>query len=101
MLQPRPPKSGSWLAGAGHEEKLNSPPMCGRYSDTKRKKALLATVGLLADVAFTPRYNIAPTQEASIVRCGCCWLRRHLATVTYCCPVSGVDEGGNAEAGWL
>ena len=32
--------------------------MCGRYTDTKR---------LQGDLAFVPRYNIAPTQEASIV----------------------------------
>jgi putative SOS response-associated peptidase YedK len=41
--------------------------MCGRYTDTKRNKALLAKVGHPADLPFTPRYNIAPTQEASIV----------------------------------
>ena len=44
--------------------------MCGRYTDTKRNKAMLATVGLQADLAFVPRYNIAPTQEASIVALG-------------------------------
>ena len=31
--------------------------MCGRYTDTRRKKAMLASVGLQADLAFTPRYN--------------------------------------------
>src|SRR5678816_1838078 len=44
--------------------------MCGRYTDTKRNKAMLASVGFQADFAFTPRYNIAPTQEASIVALG-------------------------------
>src|SRR6185369_12290160 len=44
--------------------------MCGRYTDTRRKKAMLASVGLQADLAFVPRYNIAPTQEASIVALG-------------------------------
>ena len=44
--------------------------MCGRYTDTKRKKAMLSSVGLEAELAFVPRYNIAPTQEASIVALG-------------------------------
>jgi putative SOS response-associated peptidase YedK len=44
--------------------------MCGRYTDSKRNKAMLASVGFQADFAFTPRYNIAPTQEASIVDLG-------------------------------
>jgi len=44
--------------------------MCGRYTDTRRKKAMLASVGLQADLAFVPRYNIAPTQEAGIVALG-------------------------------
>src|SRR5262245_4917911 len=44
--------------------------MCGRYTDTRRNKAMLASVGFQADFAFTPRYNIAPTQEASIVALG-------------------------------
>ncbi len=44
--------------------------MCGRYTDTKRNKALLAKVGYVADLAFTPRFNIAPTQEASMVALG-------------------------------
>lgn len=44
--------------------------MCGRYTDTKRKKAILAAVGVQADLGFVPRYNIAPTQDASIVALG-------------------------------
>jgi hypothetical protein len=28
--------------------------MCGCYTDTKRKKAMLASVGLQADLGFTP-----------------------------------------------
>jgi putative SOS response-associated peptidase YedK len=44
--------------------------MCGRYTDTKRNKAMLASVGIQADLGFVPRYNIAPTQEASIVVLG-------------------------------
>jgi len=44
--------------------------MCGRYTDIRRNKAMLASVGFQADFAFTPRYNIAPTQEASIVALG-------------------------------
>jgi putative SOS response-associated peptidase YedK len=41
--------------------------MCGRYTDTRRDKAFLARFGVQADFIFTPRYNIAPTQEASII----------------------------------
>jgi putative SOS response-associated peptidase YedK len=44
--------------------------MCARYTDSKRRKAMLASVGLQADLALVPRYNIAPTQEASIVALG-------------------------------
>src|SRR5678816_1550608 len=44
--------------------------MCGRYTDTRRKKELMVRFGFQADLAFTPRYNIAPTQEASIVALG-------------------------------
>ena len=44
--------------------------MGGRYTDTRRNKGMLASVGFQADFAFTPRYNIAPTQEASIVALG-------------------------------
>src|SRR5678815_2168652 len=44
--------------------------MCGRYTDTRRKKELKVRFGFQADLAFTPRYNIAPTQEASIVALG-------------------------------
>ncbi|HEV8542279.1 MAG TPA: SOS response-associated peptidase [Verrucomicrobiae bacterium] len=40
--------------------------MCGRYTDTRRDKALLVRMGVSASeqLAFTPRYNIAPTQNA-------------------------------------
>ena len=31
---------------------------------------MLASVGLQADLVFTPRYNIASTQEASILALG-------------------------------
>ena len=41
--------------------------MCGRYTDTKRKKAMLSSVGLEAELAFVPRYNIAPTQDVVAV----------------------------------
>jgi putative SOS response-associated peptidase YedK len=47
--------------------------MCGRYTDTKRVKAQLASAGYeaaQADLGFAPRYNIAPTQKASIVALG-------------------------------
>jgi putative SOS response-associated peptidase YedK len=41
--------------------------MCGRYTDTRRNKTMLARLGVEADLDFTPRYNIAPTQDAWIV----------------------------------
>ena len=37
--------------------------MCGRYTDSRRKKELMVRFGFQADLAFTPRYNIAPTQQ--------------------------------------
>src|SRR6476620_2251018 len=46
---------------------------CGRYTDTKRTKTLLASAGyeaVQADLVFAPRYTIAPTQEGSIVCLG-------------------------------
>ena len=58
--------------------------MCGRYTDTKRNKAMLATVGLQADLGFTPRYNIAPTQEASIVALGEDGRPEHKRVGAYC-----------------
>jgi len=45
--------------------------MCGRYTDTRRDKRLLVRMGLehaaQAEIDFVPRYNVAPTQQASIV----------------------------------
>jgi putative SOS response-associated peptidase YedK len=45
--------------------------MCGRYTDTRRDKQLLVRLGVAnaaqAEMHFVPRYNLAPTQEASIV----------------------------------
>src|SRR4051812_6701018 len=43
--------------------------MCGRYTDTRRDKAMLVRMGVSASeqLAFTPRYNIAPMQDAWIV----------------------------------
>lgn len=42
--------------------------MCGRYTDTKRDKAFLVRMGIeQAEIDFVPRYNLAPTQTASIV----------------------------------
>ena len=43
--------------------------MCGRYTDSRREKALLVQAGIAASeqLSFTPRYNIAPTQEAWII----------------------------------
>ena len=48
--------------------------MCGRYTDTKRDKEFLVRMGVAAanatQLEFTPRYNIAPTQEAKIIALG-------------------------------
>jgi putative SOS response-associated peptidase YedK len=45
--------------------------MCGRYTDTKREKRLLVRMSIeQAEIEFTPRYNIAPTQQASIIAQG-------------------------------
>ena len=45
--------------------------MCGRYTDTRRDKRVLVRMGLeqaaQAEIDFVPRYNVAPTQQASIV----------------------------------
>jgi putative SOS response-associated peptidase YedK len=45
--------------------------MCGRYTDTRRDKRVLVRMGVAhaseAQMDFVPRYNIAPTQEASIL----------------------------------
>ena len=45
--------------------------MCGRYTDTKRDKSFLVRMGVAAaneiQLEFTPRHNIAPTQDAWIV----------------------------------
>jgi putative SOS response-associated peptidase YedK len=43
--------------------------MCGRYTETRRDKALLKSLGveLPAQDMFTPRYNIAPTQTAAVI----------------------------------
>jgi putative SOS response-associated peptidase YedK len=44
--------------------------MCGRYTDSRRNKELLVRYGFQADLGFAPRYNIAPTQDASILALG-------------------------------
>jgi len=31
--------------------------MCGRYTDSRRKKELMVRFGLQADLAFVPRYE--------------------------------------------
>ena len=43
--------------------------MCGRYTETRREKALLKRLGieLPEQDLFTPRYNIAPTQTAGVI----------------------------------
>ncbi len=44
--------------------------MCGRYTLTTRKHDLAAELDLDAGAVldFEPRYNIAPTQDAAVVR---------------------------------
>src|SRR6187402_347307 len=49
------------------ESPISTTPMCGRYTDTRRKRAMLVRLGAQADMDFTPRYNIAPTQDVWIV----------------------------------
>ena len=45
--------------------------MCGRYTDTKRDKQVLVRMGIeQAEIDFVPRYNLSPTQEASVVMAG-------------------------------
>jgi putative SOS response-associated peptidase YedK len=42
--------------------------MCGRYTDTKRDKQFLVRMGIeQAEIDFVPRYNLSPTQQASVV----------------------------------
>ena len=42
--------------------------MCGRYTDTKRDKQFLVRMGIeQAEIDFVPRYNLAPTQDATII----------------------------------
>jgi putative SOS response-associated peptidase YedK len=41
--------------------------MCGRYTDTRRDKALLTRMGVMEQTEFLPRYNVAPTQDAWVV----------------------------------
>ena len=45
--------------------------MCGRYTDTKRDKQFLVRMGIeQAEIDFVPRYNLSPTQQASVVMFG-------------------------------
>ena len=45
--------------------------MCGRYTDTKRDKQFLVRMGIeQAEIDFVPRYNLSPTQQASVVMWG-------------------------------
>jgi putative SOS response-associated peptidase YedK len=45
--------------------------MCGRYTDTKRDKQFLVRMGIeQAEIDFVPRYNLSPTQQASVVMVG-------------------------------
>src|SRR6266478_3764456 len=42
--------------------------MCGRYRLTAKERYLRDHFGLDADVSWSPRWNIAPTQQVPIVR---------------------------------
>lgn len=42
--------------------------MCGRYSLEARPEEIAEAFALLEQVALTPRYNIAPAQDAPVVR---------------------------------
>ena len=42
--------------------------MCGRYRLTARERYIRDHFGLEDDVSWTPRWNIAPTQQIPIVR---------------------------------
>jgi putative SOS response-associated peptidase YedK len=42
--------------------------MCGRYTLTIRRQRFEAVYGVQAPLDFMPRYNIAPTQNAPIIR---------------------------------
>lgn len=42
--------------------------MCGRYRLTARERYLRDHFGLDADISWSPRWNIAPTQQVAIVR---------------------------------
>lgn len=45
--------------------------MCGRYTDTKRDKQFLVRMGIeQAEIDSVPRYNLSPTQQASVVISG-------------------------------
>jgi putative SOS response-associated peptidase YedK len=50
---------------------LHSDRMRGRYTDTKRDKQFLVRMGIeQAEIDFVPRYNLSPTQQASVVMAG-------------------------------
>jgi len=52
-----------------HDFRLESKFMCGRYRLSRRKEILAEHFGAdLDDVDWEPRYNIAPTQTAPVVR---------------------------------
>lgn len=54
--------------------------MCGRYTDTKRDKQFLVRMGIeQAEIDFVPRYNLSPTQQASIVLAGDAGVELHRA----------------------
>jgi putative SOS response-associated peptidase YedK len=42
--------------------------MCGRYRLTARERYLRDRFGLDQDISWSPRWNIAPTQQVPVVR---------------------------------
>src|SRR6266700_1648057 len=42
--------------------------MCGRYRLTAKERYLRDHFGLDADISWSPRWNIAPTQQVPIIR---------------------------------
>src|SRR5512135_981215 len=67
------------MAGAGVQAKIGAsatctnpvfrnPPMCGRYLLKAPADALRRAFGFVEQPNLMPRYNIAPTQDAPVIR---------------------------------
>lgn len=51
-----------------HVDLVRLLPMCGRYRLTAKERYLRDHFGLDGDLSWTPRWNIAPTQQVPVVR---------------------------------